>query len=82
MCNQKKQVLAKGLVAITKLLAQDSQLLAQELLYIHAYKYLEHTSRKYFGEFIEVTPISRYQFLPDQITDSFPFYRHYGMLLL
>ena len=35
-----------------------------------------------FAEFIDVTPISLYQFLPDQIMDRFPFYRHYAMLLL
>ena len=77
----KKQVLAQGLVAITKLLAKDSQLLAKVLSYIVAYK-SEVFSEANFGEFINVTPKSRYQFLPDQIMDRFPFYRHYTMLLL
>ena len=73
---RKKQVLAQGLVAITKLLAQDSQLLAQVLLYyILAYKYIGPFSEANFGEFIDVKPLSRYQFLPDQIMD-------YAMLLL
>ena len=81
VCNQKKQVLAQGLFAITKLLAQDSQLLAQVLPYIRrAYKSEVFSEAK--GEFIDFTPISRYQFLPDQIMDRFPFYRHYAMLLL
>ena len=30
-------------------------------------------------EFIDVMPISRYQFLRDQIMDRFPFYPHYAM---
>ena len=33
-----------------------------------------------FGEFIDVTPISRYHYLPDQTMDRFPFCRHYAML--
>ena len=38
-----------------------------------AYK-SEVLSEANFGEFIDVTPISRYQFLPDKIMDRFPFY--------
>ena len=34
------------------------------------------------GEFIDVMPISWFQFLPDQIMDRFPFYRHYALALL
>ena len=64
---EKKQVLAQGLVARKKLLAQDCQLLAQALSYILAYKYVAPISWKYFlkanfGEFIDVTPKSQYQF--------------------
>ena len=76
---RKKQVLAQGLFAITKLLTQDSQLLAQVLPYIrHAYK-SEVFSEANLGEFIDFTPINRYQFLPNQIMDRFPFYRHHAM---
>ena len=48
--------------------------------YILAYK-SEVLSEANVGEFIDVAPISRYQYLPDQIMDPFfPFYRHNAML--
>ena len=76
---RKKQVLAKGLVAISNLLAQDSQLLAKELPYIcRAYKSWVFSVAN-LGEFIDFRAISRYQFLPNQIMDCFPIYRHYVM---
>ena len=48
--------------------------------YILAYKSEVLSEAK--GEFIDVTPISRFQFLPDQIMDCFPFYRHYAIFFV
>ena len=59
-----------------------SYALIYTLLWVRrAYK-MEVLSEGNFGEFIDVTPTSPYKFLPDQIMDRFPFYRHYAMILL
>ena len=57
------------------------------LPYLLAYKYALPISWKYilrqnFVEFIDITPISWYQFLPDQIIDCSSVNRHYAMFLL